>query len=368
MCSNWTQKEGEEMAKFDLKSLLSEKSLAKEESKEGVVKSKAFKVTSLSVYDLVPSEHNFYRTDDIKELKEAIELFGGIKQNLIVKKLEGGKYTVIAGHKRRLASLALVEEGKAQFEYVPCVVEEDTGSIEERLMLIMTNSTARQLTDYEKMCQAEELKELLTAYKKQEKIPGRIRDLVAEILNTSSAQVGRMEAITNNLSDEFVEEFKESKVNLSTAYELSGLPEEKQEVAYQKYKENGSITMNEVKAMKKDNQKAEQEEIEKPLEGQVAFYEIENKHDIVEEQTKGAEVKNIEEQEVKCKEKQDDNKVIEGKGCGFCKEDYHTSIMTEEGSYLIDIDSKNKIVKVLKRECEIETIAFVFCPMCGRKI
>lgn len=344
------------MAKFDLKSLLSEKSLVKEESKEGEVKPKAFKVISLSVHDLVPSEHNFYGTNDIKELKEAIELFGGIKQNLIVKPLEAGKYTVIAGHKRRLASLALVEEGKVQFEYVPCVVEEDAGNIEERLLLIMTNSTARQLTDYEKMRQAEELKELLTAYKKQEKIPGRIRDLVAEILKTSPAQVGRMEAITNNLSDKFVEEFKENKVNLSTAYELSGLSGEKQEEAYQQYKESGNITINEVKEIKKQ-QKQEDEEIEKPVNGQVAFYEEEQK--VVETEQ---EQKPIQEPK---KEQQPNKEVI---GCGFCKKDYHTSIMTDDGNYAIDIDAENKVARVMRRECEIEVVAFVYCPMCGRKL
>lgn len=351
-----TKKEGEEMAKFDLKSLLSERSLVKEESKEGEVKPKAFKVTSLSVHDLVPSEHNFYGTNDIKELKEAIELFGGIKQNLIVKPLEGGKYTVIAGHKRRLASLALVEEGKAQFEYVPCVVEEDVGNIEERLLLIMTNSTARQLTDYEKMRQAEELKELLTEYKKLEKIPGRIRDLVAEILKTSPAQVGRMEAITNNLSDKFVEEFKENKVNLSTAYELSGLPEEKQEEAYQQYKESGNITINEVKEIKKQQK---QEEIEKPMDGQVVFYE-EEQMEVETEQ----EQKHIQEQK-KEQKKQPKEDVI---GCGFCKKDYHTSIMTDDGNYAIDIDAENKVARVMRRECEIEVVAFVYCPMCGRKL
>lgn len=359
MCSNRTQKEGEEMAKFDLKSLLSDKSLVKEESKTGEVKPKAFKVTSLSVNDLVASEHNFYGTDDIKELKEAIELFGGIKQNLIVKPLEDGKYTVIAGHKRRLASLALVEEGKAQFEYVPCVIEEEAGDIEERLLLIMTNSTARQLTDYEKMRQAEELKELLTAYKKQEKIPGRIRDLVAEILNTSPAQVGRMEAITNNLSDEFVEEFRESKVNLSTAYELSGLTEEKQEEAYQQYKENGNITINEVKEIKKQQKEEEEEVEEEPVDGQVAFYEEKEK-----EQEQGRKTEEVKEQ----KKEQEKTKKQEAAGCGFCKKDYHTSIMTDDGNYVIDIDAENKVVRVMRRECEIEVVAFVYCPMCGRKL
>lgn len=350
------------MAKFDLKTLLSEKSLVKEEelSEKGSVK--AFKVISLSVHDLIPSGDNFYSVEGIKELKESIELFGGVKQNLIVKRLEDGKYKVIAGHKRRLASLALVEEGKNEFEFVPCIIEEEAGNIAERLLLIMTNSTARQLTDYEKSRQAEELKELLIEYKKQEKIPGRIRDLVAEILGTSAAQVGRMEAISKNLTDEFKEEWKENKVNMSTAYELSGMPEEKQVEAYEQYKENGGITINEVKAMKKEN-KAEplqEEKEEPPLEGQIQFYKEEEKEEEEQAEEIHQEQKKEKSRVTKLEDKQE--------GCGFCKGDYHTSIATDEGNYLIDIDSENKMVRIMRRECDIETVAFVFCPMCGRRL
>lgn len=347
------------MAKFDLKSLLSEKSLSQEETKKAQEQQKNFKVVYISVYDLIPSEDNFYSVKDIKELKEAVELFGGIKQNLIVKAMEEGKYKVIAGHKRRLASLALVEEGKATFEYVPCIVEE-TGSIEERLLLIMTNSTTRQLSDYEKTRQAEELKGLLLEYKKQEKIPGRIRDLVAEILGTSPTQIGRMEAISKNLSEDFKEAWKENKVNTSTAYEISSLPQEKQIEAYDQYKETGSITINQVKEMKKVE---EQTDEETPLQGQVGFYEEEAKKEHLQQ-----ELEEIQSQEVEQNQSKELKSTSCAESCGFCKADCHVGIMTEEGNYLIDIDSKNKRVHVVRRGDEIETLTFVFCPMCGRKL
>ena len=41
-----------------------------------------YKIVSLSVYDLVPSEGNFYSIDEIEKLKRDIELAGGVKQNL----------------------------------------------------------------------------------------------------------------------------------------------------------------------------------------------------------------------------------------------------------------------------------------------
>ncbi len=192
------------MAKFNLNQLLNEKSLSGAEE-EPARRKQFYKVMPLSVYDLVPSKDNFYSTEQIEELKMSIEMFG-VKQNLTVKPIGGGKYRIIAGHRRRLAALALVEEGKTEFEYVPCGIETEEDEIKERLLLITTNSTARQLSDWEKIKQAEEMRALLEELRKREKLPGRMRDLIAEALKTSPAQIGRMEAISKNLTPEFIEE------------------------------------------------------------------------------------------------------------------------------------------------------------------
>ena len=77
----------------------------------------------LSVFDLVPSEDNFYSMREIGELKAAIEIAGKVLQNLVVVPLGDGKYKVIAGHRRRLASIELVNGGKPEYEFVPCVIE-----------------------------------------------------------------------------------------------------------------------------------------------------------------------------------------------------------------------------------------------------
>lgn len=238
------------MAKFNLNQLLNEKSLSGVEE-EPARRKQFYKVIPLSVYDLVPSKDNFYSTEQIEELKMSIEMFG-VKQNLTVKPIGGGKYRIIAGHRRRLAALALVEEGKTEFEYVPCGIETEEDEIKERLLLITTNSTARQLSDWEKIKQAEEMRALLEELRKREKLPGRMRELIAEALKTSPAQIGRMEAISKNLTPEFKEELKEGRVNISAAYELSGLPKEQQKEAFKEYKEKGTISIKEAKAMKQE--------------------------------------------------------------------------------------------------------------------
>ena len=232
------------MSKFNLNQLLGATGSGNNRSENQI-----YKISFVPIHDLEPSSDNFYSVEQIKELKESLAAFG-IKQNLVVKQLENGKYRVIAGHRRRLAALSLLEEGNKEFEKVPCMIETEEDELRERLLLITTNSTARQLSDWEKIQQAKEMKSILEQIKKRDKIPGRLRDLIASVLDTSPTQVGRMEAIDKNLSSEFKDELKEGKVNLSTAYELSGMPIEQQQEAYAEYQDKGSLSIKEVKVKK----------------------------------------------------------------------------------------------------------------------
>ncbi|MBS6504678.1 MAG: ParB N-terminal domain-containing protein [Clostridium sp.] len=211
---------------------------------------KKFNITQIHINDLVPSANNFYSIEEIEELKNTIELLG-LQQNLVVKKIEGGMYKIIAGHRRYYSMLRLYQEGNKNFKYVPCKVEEDD----------------------ELKHQARRLKELLTEYKEREKIPGRVRDIVADILNVSATQIARMESIENNIIDDFKEEMKEDKVKISVAYELSKLPEEKQKEVYKEHEDKRNITIKDIK--KKSELEDEKEEIE-VLEGQITVEEALN--------------------------------------------------------------------------------------------
>lgn len=273
---------------FDLNSLLNTKSKGAAVQAKGPAQEEenAFSVVMLDVEDLMPSKDNFYSTENIDELAAAIELSGCIEQNLVVKPEAHGKYEVIAGHRRRLAALKLVEEGKEEYRKVPCRIKKESDEIRDRLSLIFTNATARQLTDWEKVKQAEELKEVLTEYKKalqkenkdkpkeeRERI-GRIREIVAQMLNTSTTQIGRMEAISNNLSQEFKGELEKGNINISTAHEISRLDEEGQKKAYEQYEEKGELHIKDVKPEEKEeitDEQAEkaQEAIKDAIKGEV---------------------------------------------------------------------------------------------------
>lgn len=214
-----------------------------------------FSVVNVSIYELEAHPKNFYSTKEQKEildLKDSIELFDGVQQNLIVVKNGSQaryKYKIIAGHKRRIASEMLVEEGKKKFEYVPCRIKDNLDEIIERILLIHTNSTIHQLSDWEKTEQLKQLKELLREYKKLHKLPGRMQELLADTLNISPSQVARHERIDEKLIDEYKEEYKSGEVKFSTAAELARLPEEVQKAAH----EEGIKKLDEVKKVQEEH-------------------------------------------------------------------------------------------------------------------
>lgn len=262
------------MAKFNMMELLNNNSKSPLEHNDT---SEKFETVQISINNIVPSPNNFYSIEEekLKGLKDSIELLG-LKQNLVVKKIEKNKYEIIAGHRRYLAMKKLYEEGNLNFEYIPCKVEDDD-YIKNELELLMTNSTTRELSDWEKITQANKLKELLTEYKKKEKLQGRVRDIISDILNTSPTQVARMESISKNLVEEFKDELKEGNIKISVAHELSKLPEEKQQEIFEEHENKKEITIKTVK--EKEN---EEQEIE-VLEGQIT---VEEALDITEDDLK----------------------------------------------------------------------------------
>ena len=246
------------MGKFNLNQILNDasKRAAPGGGGQTAPASRPAEIERLSVFDLVPSEDNFYSMNDIEELKSKIELAGKVLQNFIVVPLGGGKYKVISGHRRRAACISLVEEGKPEYEFVPCTVEADeedaeVQAIREEIMLIAANSQ-REKTAWDKIEEARRTRALLEKIKRQEKLPGDMRKLVAQTLNTSPAQIGRFDAITRNLCPAFMEELKADRINISTAYELSGLSAEDQAAAFEQFRETGEISIKAARERKQD--------------------------------------------------------------------------------------------------------------------
>lgn len=193
------------MAKFDLHQLLNERSKAAAvERTQEPHPAESMEQLTLDVYDLIPSKENFYSVEYINDLKQSISLVG-VLQPLLVKR-DGDKYRIKAGHRRRLACMALADEGQEKFRFVPCVIrqeaeEEKTGNVNtilDRLTLIFANGF-REKTDWEKMEEALQTEALVLELRKEISLEGRTRSILAEFTGIKEAQLGRYKAIKNNL-------------------------------------------------------------------------------------------------------------------------------------------------------------------------
>jgi ParB family chromosome partitioning protein len=221
---------------FDIKAFLNEES-KKEMTDDFIIK-------KIPADLLHPSEKNFYMMDqtEIDALKETIELVG-VQENLIVKPLKDkpGEYEIIAGHKRHRAVTQLLEEGKAVSNLLPCKIESASDGVKNELILIFTNSTQRERSDYCKMYEIQRVRELLEEYAQNNELPGRKRDIIAGILNTSKTQIGRLDNIRRNIIPEFMQEYKEGRISTSAANEIAGADAAGQRELLEHYKETGTI-------------------------------------------------------------------------------------------------------------------------------
>ncbi|HIX89958.1 MAG TPA: ParB N-terminal domain-containing protein [Candidatus Agathobaculum pullicola] len=200
-------------------------------------------IQRISYYDLVPSEDNFYSMEDIEELKAAIELAGHVLHNLVVTPLGDGKYKILSGHRRHRAVGELLKEGKDQYEFLPCAIEDmssdGTGLIGQTL-LIAANSQ-REKTAWDKLEEVRQMREIARRAKEQGGLPGRVRDLVAKSLHVSSSRIAKYDSILNNLLSELMVEIKADCLPISTAYELSTLESSEQLRQYAFFREHGKL-------------------------------------------------------------------------------------------------------------------------------
>ena len=122
------------------------------------------------------------------------------------------------------------------------------------LSLLMGNALNRELTPWEKTQQAQRLKEALIKARDEDRleIRGKLRDIVADLMNESSSGIARMDSIHNHAVPEVQEEFRKGTLNISAAYEASKLSEEEQKAIAEKAAEEGGMKAKEVteRAMK----------------------------------------------------------------------------------------------------------------------
>lgn len=383
------------MAKFDLHQLLNERSMAAAVEREKESRpADGMEQLTLDVYDLIPSQENFYSTQYINDLKQSIAIVG-LLQPLLVER-DGGKFRVVAGHRRRLACMALVEDGLEQFRRVPCVTRaaEEEGTVKtilDRLALIFANGF-REKSDWEKMEETLRTEALIAELRKEVEVEGRTRWITAEFTGITEAQIGRYKSIKNNLCPELMQAFKAKRLGVSTAYELSGLSPDYQARAADTLEEMGVLSINDAKALKQE------EEARKPLEGQMELDAAEEgaaqtakeaaqdapeaagdtdtatAAEGTQDTPETAQDGQQEKQQDKPPQKEPEKPVYverepRGRGCAWCNPDYHREQATAEGRFLLAYEPEEKLAMILDKETgAVEHMIFHCCPFCGRKL
>ena len=211
----------------------------------------AEKTERVSVFDIKPNEENFYEPSSMEQLKNSIFAMGGVQQNILLAREEARTvpYRIIAGHRRVRACMELVQEGHPEFEHIPAVIIENIDKDTEKMLLVMTNSTQRELTDWEKVMQHMELKEIIPKLKKRQGLDGRVRTLEADYLGVSEAQIAIYNTIGRRLDEWLMRIFKDGSIGISLAYEAAKLEVEEQKQLVQISMVNGGFTEEDIKKL-----------------------------------------------------------------------------------------------------------------------
>ena len=211
-----------------------------------------YELKTLPIDVIIPNPANHYSMAGIDELADSILIAGRVLQNIVVKAADAdGRYMIISGHRRHLACQKLVADGHAEFANIAALVENEANENMRELMLIYTNSTARQLTDAEKMRQAQRATDILKQIKADGKLDAPIRETVARMLNTTSGQLARYAAIANNLTNpDLKEAFEQEKIGVSVAYESSRLSEDEQAKIADRLHTADAVTIRDVEEVK----------------------------------------------------------------------------------------------------------------------
>ena len=251
------------MAKFDLKGLLNDRSVPDRQQDQ--------KIVYRNPKNLIPSEENFYNTEKLERLKQSIKLLG-ILQPLLIENRDGKDY-VIAGHCRRKCCIDLLNEGNDRFSRVPCIyktqseLEQDAGQEDDivRQIMIIQANCYRDKSDWEKMTETLKMEGFVKELREKSQMEGKTRDILKDLIGTSGGQLGRYHAISTNLCEQLMSEFKEDRIKISVAYEASKLNREYQKQACELYEETGILTLDDIRDLYR------QQEAEKGIPGQMTI-------------------------------------------------------------------------------------------------
>ena len=212
------------MAKFGINDILNAKTKAAGQQAQ----TEGYKEIYLSPYEVKAAQENTHqKLENIEELADSF-LHVGQEQPTVLARVNG-EYRIIDGHRRNAANILNLERGHKEYEKVLYRFMDMSEAMYE-LRLLAGNGYTQELTAYEKTRLVERTKAALIRAKEEDglEIQGKMRDLVAAMINESSTNVARMDAINNNATPEIKEQLKEGNLGITAAYEAAKLDEDEQ--------------------------------------------------------------------------------------------------------------------------------------------
>ena len=205
----------------------------------------ALQVVLLPAENIEPNpENRIYEIGDVSMLKADIAE-RGLRSPLEVLPAKGGKYMLLAGHRRWTACRELAAENVPGFALLPCVIRESHGSDDDLIALITSNATARELTDGERLRQYLALKKALENKKAAGDLDGRVRDEMSRITGDGTGTLGRLNSIATHCTPQVLEMLSKGEIGITRAYECSRLYKVQQEC----YAKNGWSSMPDISSI-----------------------------------------------------------------------------------------------------------------------
>lgn len=199
---------------------------------EGVEETKDYEEIYLSPYEVKDAQENTHqKLEGIEELADNF-LTVGQEQPTVLARVNG-EFRIIDGHRRNAANIFNIERGYKEYEKIKYRYKDMSEAMYE-LRLLAGNGYTQELTAYEKVRLVERTKAALIRAKEEDglEIQGKMRDLIAAMVQESSTNVARMENINNNATQAVKEQLKEGNLGLTAAYEAAKLePEEQDDIA-----------------------------------------------------------------------------------------------------------------------------------------
>lgn len=199
---------------------------------EGVEEAKDYEEIYLSPYEVKDAQENTHqKLEGIEELADNF-LTVGQEQPTVLARVNG-EFRIIDGHRRNAANIFNIERGYKEYEKIKYRYKDMSEAMYE-LRLLAGNGYTQELTAYEKVRLVERTKAALIREKEEDglEIQGKMRDLIAAMVQESGTNVARMESINNNATQAVKEQLKEGNLGLTAAYEAAKLePEEQDDIA-----------------------------------------------------------------------------------------------------------------------------------------